>query len=194
MIYSDAVDIFKKYGVKNLSFLTDKDLKLEYHRLARQYHSDVGGDIAIISDINVAYKTIVAERNKITATVNNSAEIAHETNGVEVTAWIFNGQEFTGYYKYVQSRDYTPCFNNSTEYLIEQERKNKQKVEAIVEIIGKSKTFNIVYIAGTKRRLIFSGSSINPENDSRFIKYLKQEIKSIKGENGFSLSNLLFAK
>lgn len=192
MVYSEAVDIFKKYGVKNISFLADKELKLEYHRLARKYHSDVGGNDSDIADINLAYKTIVEERGKISASLYDTESIETKPSATEVTSWIFNGSSFTGYYKYMQKYGYKPCFNSSTEYLLNQEKKNGNKVEAIIETLSQSKLFYVVYIAGTSRRFTFSGATLNPENDKRFTKYLKQEVKSIKSENGFSLSKWLF--
>lgn len=191
MTYDDAINVFKKYGVNNTSFLSDKNLKIEYHRLARQHHTDVGGEETAISDINVAYKTILRERQKVEKAMSDRVKGDEgKEDELEVTAWIFDGHQFTGYYKYMQSHDYIPCFNKNTEYVLAQEKKNKEKVEAIVETLNNNKVFNVVFIAGIAQCFKFFGATKNPENDQRFLKCLKQEIKDVKSKNGFSLLKL----
>lgn len=65
--YTDAVDIFAKYGGRRIEGLSEIELRDLYRNLVKKYHPDItGGDEAAIKDINVAYEKLKQGGNTYT--------------------------------------------------------------------------------------------------------------------------------
>ena len=82
MSSSEAVEIFRKYGVKDVGSMDVEQLKVAFKQLAKKYHPDIGGDPLVMRDINAAYDVLKMGGGSTQSSSGDDVSVDSETEQV----------------------------------------------------------------------------------------------------------------